>query len=78
MHEATQADDERPGRSGVRRGVWAAAAVTVALVAAIISIFGDMASTRADTQKSRQAAASSSMDLASTLKMASSTSRISW
>ncbi len=70
MHEGTQVDDERPGRSGVRRGVWAAAAVTVALVAAIISIFGDMASTRADNQKSRQAAATSSMDLASTLRLA--------
>jgi diguanylate cyclase (GGDEF)-like protein len=42
----------------------------MALVAAIISIFGDMASTRADSQKSRQAAVTSSMDIASTLKLA--------
>ncbi len=60
-------DGERPMRS--RRGPWVVAAVLVALLAGAVSIFGNVSSTRADSLKSHEQAATSAAEIASTLKL---------
>ncbi len=57
----------RPKRS--RRGAWLAAGLAVAVLGGSVAVFGEMASARAASIKSQAAAAATSAQIASTLKL---------
>ena len=58
------------GPLGIHRGLWTALAVVVALSTAVVSVVAVASASRADTQRSRQAAITSSQQIASTLQLA--------